>query len=505
MHKRRPVESWVSGPELRKRFLLPVLLLCAASLVTTVSANLLPTTITLDGQFTDWTSILANTHQIASDALGSGGNGDLDEPVQSTGRDLKTYSFTWDNSRLYFYIERWGSTSNQTWWWFYIDTNADGKLQSGEYVFNVVWQGSNRRTDGVLYSYIQANPGGDVLVCPNLAACPGGVVGKADGYDMPGTIPNSGTTIYSNLVAGGSSGLRLEAYLPWNAIGKSGPGTIGFHVSASNGTNIPIQIDDNMDGVFGAINALVFLDLQVSKVSSLADDPDGDGIKETAPGAPFTYTVSVFNSSSIDSATNVTLTDVLPAGVTLVPPAVASQGSWNSGSGLWTLGSLAPGATATLTLTVTGNNTWTEHRETNTANSLSLDQADTNSSNNSASVAVDVRSLPALTVAKTSAVIDDGLDESVGFYIPGAIVEYQITIENVSPNSVESIVLSDIVPANTSYVAESIAIDGIGKTDDSGDGDGVSFDSGTQTISVDAGTLAAGGDSVTTTFQVTVN
>ena len=52
-----------------------------------------------------------------------------------------------------------------------------------------------------------------------------------------------------------------------------------------------------------------------------------------------------------DPATNVSLIDLLPAGLT---PTVGNgntvNGTYNAGSGLWSIGSLVNGATATLTL-----------------------------------------------------------------------------------------------------------------------------------------------------------
>jgi Domain of unknown function DUF11 len=51
-------------------------------------------------------------------------------------------------------------------------------------------------------------------------------------------------------------------------------------------------------------------------------------------------------------ATNASLTDALPAGLTYVSY-TASQGTYDTGAHVWTIGSLAKNATATLTLTAT--------------------------------------------------------------------------------------------------------------------------------------------------------
>lgn len=65
----------------------------------------------------------------------------------------------------------------------------------------------------------------------------------------------------------------------------------------------------------------------------------------------FTYTVTVKNNGSV-TAGSVVVTDVLPAGLVFAS-ANASQGSYNSTNGEWTVGTLNNGATATLTIDVT--------------------------------------------------------------------------------------------------------------------------------------------------------
>lgn len=74
-------------------------------------------------------------------------------------------------------------------------------------------------------------------------------------------------------------------------------------------------------------------------------------------GGGFTYNVSVTNRGGAN-ATNVVLTDTLPAGVSYVGH-TASQGTSGEAGGVVTnnVGTLAPGATATLTINVTAGNT----------------------------------------------------------------------------------------------------------------------------------------------------
>jgi hypothetical protein len=93
-------------------------------------------------------------------------------------------------------------------------------------------------------------------------------------------------------------------------------------------------------------------------------------------GLDVTYTFTVHNNGP-SSATNVTVTDPFP-GVTVVGPNTPSQGTFDPGTGVWSVGTLAPGASATLTVRarvdVLGPITSTAR--------VSADQFDPNLSNN---------------------------------------------------------------------------------------------------------------------------
>lgn len=67
-------------------------------------------------------------------------------------------------------------------------------------------------------------------------------------------------------------------------------------------------------------------------------------------GSNVVFTITVSNAAGFSNATGVTLGDPLPAGLSYVS-ASASSGSYNPGTGVWNVGSLAAGATTTLTIT----------------------------------------------------------------------------------------------------------------------------------------------------------
>jgi len=110
-----------------------------------------------------------------------------------------------------------------------------------------------------------------------------------------------------------------------------------------------------------------------------------------------TYRITVTNSGPA-RATSVTLTDHLPSGVTRTgtPPA-ASQGSFNDGSGLWSVGTLNAGNSATLDLEVSVD-AGASGTINNSTSALNLDQTDVAAGNNTG--------VAGLTVA-------DGIDVSL--------------------------------------------------------------------------------------------
>lgn len=85
--------------------------------------------------------------------------------------------------------------------------------------------------------------------------------------------------------------------------------------------------------------------------------------------------------------------------------------------------------------------------------------------------------------------------------VPGATITYAIRAEVRGSGSVSDLVVTDAAPAETTYVAGSLKLDGATLTDAA---DADAGRSGTSGISVDLGTVS-GGSSRTVTFQVTID
>jgi uncharacterized repeat protein (TIGR01451 family) len=122
----------------------------------------------------------------------------------------------------------------------------------------------------------------------------------------------------------------------------------------------------------------------------------------------------------------------------------------------------------------------------------------------------------ALTISKTQTVLDDGFSTTNPRAIPGATVEYLITIENTSATTAaDAVSVSDAVPADTTLVEDQYAGEDVGITGgaaatctadaNDGDTDGCGIAAGTLTVGSSViGSVAAGG-TVTVQFQVTIN
>jgi uncharacterized repeat protein (TIGR01451 family) len=157
------------------------------------------------------------------------------------------------------------------------------------------------------------------------------------------------------------------------------------------------------------------------------------------------YTITVTNTDATEAATGVALTDVLPVGVTYVSD-VPSQGSYDDGTGLWTVGTLAASANATLAITATVDAGQEGAQLTNTTSGLTLDQSDGNASNDVGSVAIDVEDDVDLAVA--IAVDDPNPAET-------DTIVYTITVTNTdATDSATGVALTDVLPAGVTYVSD---------------------------------------------------
>ena len=185
---------------------------------------------------------------------------------------------------------------------------------------------------------------------------------------------------------------------------------------------------DSADNSASASVAGVRADLAVTKT---VDDAT------PALGGTVTFTVTVSNNGP-DTATAVVVTDLLPAGLTF-QSAIASVGSYNFGTGDWTVGNLADAATGTLTLIATVDVT------TPTTNSASATSAtfDHVPANNTDTAAVDVPDAD-LVITKS---VDDPAPAING------TVTYLVTVTNSGPDTATAVAVTDVVPGGLTVLS----------------------------------------------------
>jgi uncharacterized repeat protein (TIGR01451 family) len=119
---------------------------------------------------------------------------------------------------------------------------------------------------------------------------------------------------------------------------------------------------------------------------------------------------------------------------------------------------------------------------------------------------VSVRNV-ALTVSKSALILSDPVNNALNPKpLPGAIVQYCLLVNNATLGTpADGVVLTDVVPAGTTFVAGSITMGSPGGTCVlNGTATGTNYDSGTNTVTANVGQVA-GGASYAAAFRVTIN
>jgi len=282
------------------------------------------TAITVDGDVSDWTSVLADPDNNVCDGPANGLT-DRDAPVQSTGRDLTHFAYTWDATNIYLFTERFGSANNTQSFVYYADIDNDGLMETGEPVIGVTWRGSNRRINVYTFTYVAQAPGGDPVV-------DGG--GFGDGYTFPGSFANVPSTGNPNRTGiwGSADGLQMEFHVTWAELGLTTGQPFTFHVASSNAAlgaaSFTAQIDDNLSGCGGTVGSTIIPDVSFTPdrasigfesqtataahtITNLGNNDDFFDLSSVVSGA-FTPTMTYYHdtdSNGILTGADVLLTD----------------------------------------------------------------------------------------------------------------------------------------------------------------------------------------------------
>jgi uncharacterized repeat protein (TIGR01451 family) len=155
-------------------------------------------------------------------------------------------------------------------------------------------------------------------------------------------------------------------------------------------------------------------------------------------GDTITYTVALRNFGP-DPAFGVQVRDQLSPGVSFVS-AAPSQGTYDSTTGVWTVGTVTTSAPLSLSLMVV---VLSPKQQTNTATISHSDQFDPNPNNNTAS-STQTPQQADLALAKT---VNDPLPNV------GEVITYTLTLTNNGPNTATNVQTVDQLPAGLSFVS----------------------------------------------------
>jgi len=281
--------------------------------------------------------------------------------------------------------------------------------------------------DTVTYTITLTNDGpdgGTNIVITDLL--PSGVTYSSDTPSQGTYDSGSGAWSVGSMANGASATLDISATVDAGTAAQTITNTASV-TAADQGDPTSANNSDSADiKVQGA-------DLAVTKIVNDSFPNEGDTI---------TYTVTLTNSGP-DPATNVVITDSLPSGVTYSSD-TPSQGTYVSGTGLWNVGTLNNGASATLTISVSVDAGTATQNITNTASVTAVDQADTVTANNSDSAGLTVQGAD---LEVTKIVSNSAPDE-------GDTITYTVTLANNGPDPATNVVITDLLPAGVTYSSD---------------------------------------------------
>jgi len=280
------------------------------------------------------------------------------------------------------------------------------------------------------YSITVSNVGGaatsgTVTVTDTLPTGLSYVVAAGTGWTC-GAVGQVVTCTRSNALASGASYPAITLTV---SVLQTAAASVTNTAAASGGGQTNTANDSSSDPT----NIVSSSDLSLSKSVNNPNPIQGQNV---------TFTLTLINAGPSD-ATNVAVTDLLPAGLTFVS-STPSAGTYASGTGVWSVASLGSGASATLQVVALVSGTGTI---TNTAEVTASDQPDPDSTPNNHVAAEDDQASAAVGAAAPPSV---SLTKSVtpsGTQVPGTQLTYTVAFTNTGGSPATAFVLIDPNPA----------------------------------------------------------
>jgi uncharacterized repeat protein (TIGR01451 family) len=241
----------------------------------------------------------------------------------------------------------------------------------------------------------------------------------------------SGSALLFSTCFGGASGSASVDTEQANAVALDAAGGI-YIAGTTSASNLPVTNAARAAYGGGRTDAFVAkFGPGVEVAVTMTDSPD-----PVALGADLTYSVKVKNNGDLN-ATGVKLTDALPAGATFVSAASDRGSCSGTATVVCDIGALAGGEEANVTVKVKPPAT----RTINNTATATLNEADANPSNNSATAQTTV-DFADLAVTKSA------LSASAA---PGSKVVFLLTVTNKSGTAAPSVTLGDVLPAGLTF------------------------------------------------------
>ncbi len=305
-------------------------------------------------------------------------------------------------------------------------------IRPGSNITYTVTARNNGPTDATGVRVVDNIPDGIQVTSASIGST--AVTVPASAGDTTAANPDDITFDIGNLASGATSTITI----------------VGTVLSATRGDLTNTAVISTTDNTFtesSAANNTATRTTSLSAQVDLAVTKTATTTSATA-GGPLVYQIVVLNNGP-STATGVTLSDTLPTGVTF-GTATSTQGTVSSANGVisGTLGSIAPGATVTVTVNAT---VAADSRGTlsNTATVTST-ETDSNSANNSSTVATTLNS--SVDVQITQAKVNPA-DPAVA----GAPLTYTFVVTNAGPSSATNVVVTDVLPNGLTFTSGSVA------------------------------------------------
>ena len=319
------------------------------------------------------------------------------------------------------------------------DTNAENDSQSVTItpeianlaVTKTVDNAAPDNNDLITFTIVASNTGPDAATNVEVTdLLPAGLqLGTATSQAGTNYNQTTGEWTIPSLASGASATLTLTATAT-----TSGLKTNTAQITASDQFDANTQDDTDSADVTPQV-----ADLSVTKEVDDATPNAGQSI---------TFTIRVINSSATQQATGVTLTDQIPAGMT-IGSATTASGTYNQTTGVWDIGTIAANTTVTLTITATSA---TAAQKTNTARLTTSDQFDPDSTPGNTAAGEDDES----TITITPNVADVRLSKTVSTSSPqvGQQVTFKVTVTNESSQAATGLKVTDQLPTGLTFVSK---------------------------------------------------